>query len=204
MKYEKLGSWIPAGKNPDAMFNPSLPVLVCLNTSTHTVLINGQVFSDYDESESPDVIMEVQKVAENALNSGKHGLSVDRYELGIEGTVPIKMRDGSYKEIQHIGIGEVLANGGLVKGIVKEQVSSIVKLKNGYKVSASQLFWSESDSAWVRAGVFYNSLPANLIFYQIISDKSILETPEYIFRDYREVDVNEMEEAYEKKIKSGI
>jgi len=204
MKYDKLGSWIPAGENPDALFHPSLPVLVCLNTSTHNVLINGQVFSDYDESESPDIIKEVQKVAENALNSGKHGLSVDRYELGIEGSVPIKMRDGSYKEIKHIGIGEVLANGGLVKGIVKEQVSQIVELDKRHRVSASQLLWSESSSSWVRAGNLHDILVADSIFYQIISDRSLLESPNYLFRDYREVDDENMEEPYLTKLKTEI
>ena len=204
MKYEKLGSWIVAGDHPDAVFSPSLPILVCLNTSTHTVLINGSVFSDYDESDSPDVIKQTQKVAEKALNSGKHGVSVDRYELGLEGNIPIKMIDGQFKEIQYISIGDILANGGVVKGLVKEQVSSIVKLKNGYKVSASQLFWSESASAWVRAGALFQSIKEDVVFYQLINDKSILESPTYIFRDYREVDSGEMEEAYSRKLKNSI
>jgi hypothetical protein len=202
MKYKPLDSWIKAGENPDASSAVSLPLLVCLNTSTHTVLIDGDIFTDYDESENPDVIKQVQKVAESSLNSGRAGVTVDNYELGLDGSIPIKMKDGSFKEIQKISIGDILADGGLVKGLVKERVSSIVRLDNGYRVSASQLVWSQSSSAWTRAGTIYNAKPGVDIFYQIISDKSILESNGHMFRDYREVDIPEMEYAYSEKLKS--
>jgi len=200
MKYEPLGSWIKAGINPDAVFNPSLPILICLNTSTHTVLINKTVFSDYDESECPDVIKQTQKIAESALNTGKYGGYIHSYELGLDGMIPIKMKDGSYKEIQRIAIGDVLANGGLVKGLVKEQVTSVVILDNGYRVSASQLVWSASSYSWVRAGTLKPAISGVELFYQIISDKSLLESSDYMFRDYREVDIPEMEQAYTEKL----
>ena len=194
--------WIEASSHPDAKIVSSLERLVCLNTDTHTLSINGLVYSDYDESESPDVIKSTQELAEKTLNSGLSGIGISNYDLGIEGSTEILLENGSYKPIESIVIGDTLAGNSVVMGTVKEEVSSVVKLNNGLRVSSAQLIWSDRQNSWIRAAFLYKAKILNKkeIFYQLITEKSIIETPLYMFRDYREVNIPEMEQAYTEKL----
>jgi hypothetical protein len=202
--YEKLASWIEAGDHPDAEAVMSLPYLDCLNTDTHKVLINNTIFSDYDESESPEVIKSTQKLAEQCLNSGVTGSSATDYALGLDGLTQIKMEDGSFKNLRNISINDKISQGGKVLGIVQEQVSNICILENNVRVSAAQLLWVSKK--WIRAGSKYPVINLNKpeVFYQLITELNILVTKSGdMFRDYREVNVPEMEDAYELKLSSA-
>ena len=200
--YEKLASWISAGDHPDAESVMSLPYLVCLNTNTHNILINNTIFADYDESESPEVIKATQKLAEQCLNSGVYGVSASDYALGLDGLIQIKMEDGSYKLLSRISVGDKISQGGLVMGIVQEQIYNICTTDNGVRVSAAQLLW-DSKKNWIRAGSKYPVMKLNKpeVFYQLITDLNIIATQSgEMLRDYREVNVPEMEDAYEKSL----
>jgi hypothetical protein len=199
--YEKLASWIEAGDHPDAESVMSLPYLDCLNTDTHKVLINNTIFADYDESESPEVIKTTQKLAEQCLNSGVSGPTSADYDLGLDGLIQIKMADGVFKALSHISIGDKISQGGIVMGIVQEQVFNICIADNDVRVSAAQLIWV--DKKWIRAGSKYPVIKLNKpeVFYQLITDLNIITTKSgTMFRDYREVNVPEMEEAYEREL----
>ena len=199
--YEKLASWIEAGDHPDAESVMSLPYLDCLNTDSHKVLINNTIFADYDESESPEVIKATQKLAEQCLNSGVSGPTATDYDLGLDGLIQIKMADGVFKPLSHISIGDKISQGGVVMGIVQEQVFNICIVDNDVRVSAAQLIWV--DKNWIRAGSKYPVINLNKpeVFYQLITDLNIIVTKSgTMFRDYREVNVPEMEEAYEREL----
>ena len=202
MYNEKLGCWIEAGQHPDAVVVNSLNKLVCLNTSTHILLINGLLFSDYDESESPEVIKETQGLAEATLNSGLKGVDIKNYDLGIEGSTKIKMADGSSKSIETIVVGDKILGGGRVSGTIKEQVTSFARLFDGTKVSPAQLIWSASTNSWVRAGTIFKTFNTQDTFYQVICEHAIFESEFNVFRDYREVLIPEMEDAYSAKFAS--
>lgn len=201
--YEKLASWIMAGDHPDAEFAMSLPYLVCLNTSTHTVRINNTIFADYDESESPEVIKATQKLAEQCLNSGVSGRVTSDYALGLDGLTQIKMCDGSYKQLNKISIGDAISQGGSVLGLVQEEAMNICIIENDVRVSEAQLLWTANK--WVRAGSKYPiiKLAKPEVFYQLITDLNIIVTKSGdMFRDYREVNIPEMEDAYERELSS--
>ena len=202
MRYDSLGSWIEAGLNPDSTWTPSLKRLICLNTSTHTLFINGKLFSDYDESESAEVIKTTQGLAESVLNSGAKGRSVDNYSLGLDPSTLIRIAGGEMVALAKIRIGDILYDGGEVKGLVKECVDSVVLLPDNTRVAAAQLVWNTKRNLWERASNLYKAESYNEIFNHSISTGSVIETRNYMFRDYREVSVPEMEDAYESEIKS--
>lgn len=202
MKYNALDSWIEAGEHPDSSFHPSIKKLICLNTSTHKVLINNLTFSDYDESESPNVIKRTQQLAEKILNTGIFGSGIENYSLGLEENTEIRVLGGVFIPIRLLKIGDILADGGIVKGLVKETVNSVVELPDKTKVAAAQLVWEKEKNRWSRAGSLYKAFETDAIYRHIISDGSVIETRNYMFRDYREVSAPEMEDAYAEAIKT--
>jgi len=200
--YDALGVWIEAGEHPDSVPANSLNRLICLNTSIHSFKCNGFLFSDYDESESPDVIKKTQLIAESALNSGLSGQSIENYDLGVDESTEVLLANGSYKTIKSIHVGDIVAGGGLVRGTVQEKVSSVCLLPGSIRVSSAQLIWDLNRNCWTRAGNLIKALPVDEVFYQLITDNSILETRLYMMRDYREVGIPEMESAYAENFKS--
>lgn len=202
MRYDPLGNWIEAGQHPDALLHPSLDRLICLNTSTHTLFINDQLFSDYDESESPAVILRTQNLAEKLLNGGVSGKGVQNYSLGLDLLTEIRTMGGNFVKLKDIALGTILYDGGVVMGLVKEQVDSVVLLPDGTKVSSAQLLWNKETNLWSRAGdLFKVCLTRSEIYGQIISSGVVIEGRNYMFRDYREVSAPEMEYAYEEELK---
>jgi hypothetical protein len=195
--YDNLGIWIEAGDHPDSKSHFSLPELICLNTTTHTIKINNKIFSDYDESESPAVIKETQKLAEKTVNAGIFGKVIDNYALGLDGNINVKLNNGLTKKLSDISINEKIAQGGKVLGIVQESVTKICILANGIKVSAAQLVWFKN--RWIRAGQNYkvSTLEEPIIMYDLITEFNIISAEGFMFRDYREVNIPEMEDAYE-------
>jgi len=202
--YNKLGVWIEAGKHPEAETHLSLPELICLNTSTHTLKINGHVFSDYDESESTSVISKTQILAERSVNGGIHGTFVNDYALGLDGRLNIKLNNGQTKHLSKITINEKVAHGGTVLGIVQESVTYTCVLPDGNNVSAAQMLWNTNK--WVRAGQIYKILILEkpIILYQLITEFNIISSDGYMFRDYREVSIPDMENAYEEDFSARL
>ena len=116
VKYED--NWIPVSKHPDAIkfISYNKPYLYCLNTRNKVISINDIIFTDWDELYDND-INEIQNndiLPFNSLND------IHTYlDGGFEGTTKIKLRNGDFKEIKDINIGDILENGENVYGIVK-------------------------------------------------------------------------------------
>ena len=79
-------------------------------------------------------------------------------------------------------------------------------------VSASQLLWDKDFGLWRRAAFVYPDncllLEKPAILYQLTVTNNIIESTDFMFRDYREVNDPDMEDAYEKdfskKLKNGL
>jgi hypothetical protein len=199
------GDWIKAVHHPDAISADSIPELVCLNTDTHVLEINGITFADYDESSDENVIMTTQALSEMLLNSGNLDDMNDKtkdYLLGLEASMPIVLKDGSTKPIMDILIGDVLLGGGIVQGLIKERCFWLVKLPNGRLVSASQLIWDPNFNMWRRAAFVYPDACIKMAdgstMYQLSVTNNVIESIDVLFRDYREVNEPDMEAAYEQ------
>ena len=212
--YDKLGVWIEAKDHPEAYPEPSSPLLLCLNTSTHTLRVGKRVFSDYDESSDPAVLLEVQLHALKILNRRMYTnlpQTMKDYSLGLDWRAAIRMKDGSVKALHEIRVGDSIKSGGLVLGTVKESCSDVVMipgLVRAHYVSASQLVWDEMTNMWRRAAEFYPTntvrLAQPVILLQLVTSNNIIESEGRVYRDYREISDPDMEDPYSSHLHKNL
>jgi hypothetical protein len=110
--------WIPVSKHPNAKkctFYQE-PYLYCLNTANKTIVINGYIFSDWDEITDED-INNIQKNTNHMFNE-KNDIH-KCLDGGFVGNTEIKLNDGIVKEIKDIRVGDILENNTIVYGIVE-------------------------------------------------------------------------------------
>jgi hypothetical protein len=113
------GKWIPISKHPDAIkcAEYTEPYLYCLNTSKKIIIINNITFTDWDEIYGEDIqniINQVPSIKSNNLDEIHKQL-----DGGFEESTMISLYNGEYKKIKNILIGDKLANGEKVYGIVE-------------------------------------------------------------------------------------
>ena len=112
------GKWIPVSKHPDSLkcaeYNE--PYLYCLNTSNKTILINNTIFTDWDEIYDQDI----ERVINNPY-AKLNGLDLIHKQLdgGFAGNTLLQMASGEYRKIKDVLVGDKLANGEKVYGIVE-------------------------------------------------------------------------------------
>lgn len=199
-------SWMEASSHPSSTIAESLPELVCLNVSGHVFKAGKNlIVADYDEHDTNEITHQTQAMAMHALN-GKNGETdtVDNYSLGIDGSFFVRLETNKWKPISKLKIGESLWNAGQVLGIVKEECSSIVNV-NGSKFAEAQTVYDSTNKVWTRAGHLWpKSLQLQTMeLYSLITSNcgtlhiSGNDDTEYFIRDYREVPIAEMEDAYE-------
>jgi hypothetical protein len=169
------------------------------------------IVADYDEHSNPSVVEATQTLALRTLNGSvlpKHSVVKD-YSLGMDKLFLIRMADDSYKLLGSVKIGDILHGGGKVLGVVHEKCDSVVEV-DGLYVAAAQPFMDVELGVWVR-GMYHSKFtsgpkrPLELISF-ITEHCSTLTlhtgTKEFFTRDYREVPLKEMEDAYAKQFAS--
>jgi len=204
------GEMIPAASHQLARTVASIDELICLNVSGHRFSVgggDGLVVADYDEHETPAVVIETQRVADAALNGG-FGFNIDSavldYSLGVDGESLVLMEDGSWKPVASVKVGDRVKYSGAVLGVVCEHCNSTVVGANGIVYSEAQFTYDNCANKWVRAANRWSAQGGARNLYSIITEKTSAvvirkeDITEFI-RDYREVPLPEMESAYEKE-----
>lgn len=201
------GMWTAAGKHPAAQPVNSIPTLICLNVTGHEFIVGHTelVVADYDEHSSPDVITTTQTLAEQCLNGGNLTSSTDlrtNYELGLVPTTEVYMKDGSWKALSTINLGDHVWNAGRIYGIVHESVSEQVTY-NSIEMSAAQLVYDPIKHIWRRNMEISIPLDTPRTFIQLLTAhmsairiRNPFTGRELYVRDYREIPNPEMETAY--------
>ncbi len=202
--------WIPAAQHPAAVPTASIPRLYCLNVEGHAFhTAAGLHVADYDESEDPQAIADVQRLAELHLNGGASASAADAvavaagatadYALGFDSQADIQLATGAWKPVSALEIGDVLQGGATVCGLVKEHCSRVFKYGDILFASAQLLY---VENAWKRAETLQHSTPAtSAILTQCITDTCAplfirKDATTLAVRDYREAPLPEMEEPY--------
>jgi hypothetical protein len=132
------GKWIKADEHPDAVPLGAYEreSLICLNTDTHTMPIGGYVFRDYDEVDTPAVNTESMRSTEATVNgqtAPSHDTPLTPYSFidantAVQRSTRIRLKDGSVKQARQIQIGEELASGGKVVGIVHREQTEFCRV----------------------------------------------------------------------------
>jgi hypothetical protein len=100
--------------------------LYCLNTSKKEIVINGIVFSDWDEVNAIEIncleneAKEYTICSENKDDTEKDDLLIHKYlDSGFISSTKIKLKNGETKDINKVEINDILENGEKVYGIVE-------------------------------------------------------------------------------------
>jgi hypothetical protein len=205
-------NFIPAKYHPHATPTNAVSRLYCLNVSGNVFWVGADasrlLVADYDEHALPGVAEATQIVALNALNGHASAEeTVDDYSLGLDMRLEFAMKNGLWKKLLEIQIGDEVLGGGKVLGLVDETVARAIKLPSGAYISGAQLLFN--DGRWRRAAHVYEAHATDThILKQIVTSAcgtcTVRDTngETYHIRDYREVALCEMEDAYEKQFHS--
>jgi hypothetical protein len=110
--------WIPVSKHPDAYRIDiyQKPYLYCLNTSNKIIVIDNNIFTDWDEIYENDIV----EVKLNGFFPIKSLSDIHTFlDSGFKRSTKIKLENGLYKEIKDVNVGDILSYGEKVYGIVK-------------------------------------------------------------------------------------
>jgi hypothetical protein len=110
--------WICVHQHPNAIkvsqYNE--PYLYCLNTTKKTIQINNLIFSDWDEIDENDFI----EITNNPFIQINEVSDIHTFlDSGFEGSTPIVVNSGEFRNIKDICVGDILQNGEKVYGIVE-------------------------------------------------------------------------------------
>ena len=183
--------------------------LICLNTNTHEIPIGGYVFSDYDETDDGDHA--TMQLAENRINNTS--VLCDKkdgdYSPCLGPDTMIKMNDGSYKCLNTIYLGDIIANSGRVIGIVEKEIDNYIETPDTKeKITPSILIWDEPSNKWVRAGSIYSNItflekPMKFIGLFVTPHSCIETASGSMYRDYIELISPDMRNAYSDALSSA-
>ena len=109
-----MDSWIRCGDHPDAVDHPSVPIMYCLNTSNHTIPIDGMLFKDYEETD--DVHEFYDDVMRFYGQNKVPPLRVQYPTTGFSEATPIRMEGGTFAYYDDIALGDRVLQGGRVIG----------------------------------------------------------------------------------------
>jgi hypothetical protein len=217
---EYKGEWIHAGAHPSAIPRPSIPTMICLNVTGNQFYVGHQEIKvrDYDEDNSPGTAAEAMRIALSALK-GRHLDKLESseeldYSLGFDPAFEVELASGVWKPAHQVRIGDTLAGGDRVVGIVRESCPNTVYIPGGGFVSEAQLV--HYGDMWDRAATHWPIVRVNdnrtLIQFVMENGRPIIarvggsssDTKTFYFRDYREVPLPEMETPYEQAVAQPV
>ena len=123
------GRWIRVEMHPYAEpMETRFKTLWCLNTSTNTIPIDRLVFKDYEETKNPEILRKFEGIVESLHNRTALPANAKRRRdplayrhSGALAQSSVRMADSSLKPLSQIRIGDEIAKGGKVLGIVRHQ-----------------------------------------------------------------------------------
>jgi len=119
-------SYIKVKDHPDAIRDEDCEILVCLNTDTHRILIDGRVFMDFVEDYDDKLLKSAKNKIElyyngklDETNTIKTPTKLLPTGFNRETLIPLKK---GYSLISNVKIGDELDNGDTVRGIAVHDV----------------------------------------------------------------------------------
>ena len=130
VKYDD--KWIPVKEHPDAIeiqdYNE--PYLYCFNTNSKEIILNGILFTDWDEIYDDTLFNVLDAIPTNIFEKdhNKKCANIHRYlDVGFDKETQIDLIGNTNKKIKDIQIGDTLVSGGKVYGIVEIETSELLE-----------------------------------------------------------------------------
>jgi hypothetical protein len=190
--------------------------LICLNTTTNCIPINGFLFRDYDETAAAhyEAIRDIHEKLNGSQEPFRTQFGAGWTELlpSVSPLTKVRGSSGSKAWRTAIGIdlGDTLAGGSdasanVVVGKISHFVHQVCKLPyNGNYVGAGTLIYERDSDCWARAGDIYPvyKLQFPLIFNSFITlPGSVIELEhDYLIRDYLEIASPDTEAPYARAL----
>ena len=175
--------WIPVRDHPLAkeLFGYSDLFLHCLNTSSKEIIINGIIFTDWDEIYEKTLTAVTNAIPHNIFfkDETMKKANIHRHlDVGFESDTIIYLANGSKKYIKDIQIGDNLSTKGIVYGIVEIEKDTILgnldsneKEKENEKENEKKNQKEEKEEK---------------ILYHLLVSNKLFETKGKIIRDYND------------------
>jgi hypothetical protein len=119
---------------------------------------------------------------------------VEDYGLGLDPQFQVVLENGGRKTLEDVVIGDCLAGGGRVRGVIQEECSHCVVVPGGRLISGSQLVglsrgWQRAARLWPDRRVAGQRVLRHLMLdgEQATFQVQDLDGLTYMVRDYREV-----------------
>lgn len=151
--------WIHCSQHPDAIRISSLPYLICLNTSTHTIPIKSFLFKDYEETDDiQDFYEDVAKHYGTSVPPLRNTYRTTGFDIQ---KTKIRMSDDTVRDIKEVAVGDSIHKGGRVVGIiVHKQEHTPVQIGKGVFVAPGTMV--EKEGVFTTAATpIYLSEPLN-------------------------------------------
>ena len=202
-KIKYNNEWIRCEDHPSAERTHSLPIIMCLNTSTHTITIGENVFKDYEETD--DVSDFYNDVAEY-YNSTVNPLRFKYRQTGFNAArTKVVMEKGILKDINKINIGDRVAEGGRVIGFVHHNTEfPYFKVSEGLLVMPGSMMIS-NDKVDIVANDYYMRVMNNMFAMNLLTENAVVVVEDvhgnrYTFLDDQEVPDQDIHEKRDKKV----
>jgi len=117
---DKKKKWIQAADHPESVevADYKEPYIYCINTNTKTIVINDNIYTDWDE------------MIEYMSNQTKPKEVLEEFHTfldgGFVGATKISMNDGTMRNITDVKVNDILLNGIKVYGVVEIDGTSVL------------------------------------------------------------------------------
>lgn len=119
--------WIRVENHPDAIAVDTCEFVYCLNTTANRILVDNYIFKDYEETTTPSILRKFFTRVQAAY--GSKDMTHDKIKnpakytyTGILPTTNVKLESGEMTPASLIKIGDRLALGGAVKGVIHHRI----------------------------------------------------------------------------------
>lgn len=165
--------------------------LFCLITEKNIININDIIFADYIETTDSFIQSIINDDTIKNLNKGflsenKSNFNKTTYELGFSGNTLIEMKNGNYKEIRDLKIGDISSTGKII-GIIKQKSNNSINYNNSI-LSPNNILLSEK--GWIQIGEInqqYIKSSTDNILYHLVTETGFIKLGNNnIFTDFTE------------------
>lgn len=174
--------------NPDYLY--------CVSNVERRLISGGDTYCDFYESKCPirntlalQLVIQAlnQQPLDNINNLPDHS-SRHLYEWGFHPDTQIVMNDGETKLIKDVNIGDRVARGGVVYGLIQHDASTVEMYQvDTIVVSGTQAIYD--GTCWTRVYQLPRAKPVPVegVIYSLVTDAHILQVGTTVLTDYLEL-----------------
>jgi hypothetical protein len=125
--------WLPVINHPEAqeIHGYSEPYLYCVNTNSKEIILNGLLFTDWDEIYDDNLTTVIETIPTNIFEKDRRRqcANIHRYlDVGFAKDMQIDLIGNTNKKIKEVNVGDILLSGAAVYGVVEIETSEMAKI----------------------------------------------------------------------------